>query len=264
MNSGRIPTLCVHRLSFEMANSSLIPHSSSMPQSVVAFADALGTTASSSSDTTAVNFLGRLQRATARVSKRMERIGHLYHIHVRWFSDSIAMSVRFDESAQLVGLLENLAFVQAGYALDGIFLRGAVTVGPHHHSEYIDYGPALAEAVQLEKSRAGNTMRIVLSSSLQHDLHAFGMGNLPVAEDLGDHAYFLDFLGSLDPVTWLTLRSQIEASYHEAEDSNNVRVLQKLAWLASYYNWRTRSPKPLKFALDNRFREVPLPKGGIR
>jgi hypothetical protein len=235
-----------------------------MPQSVVAFADALGTTASSNSATIAVDFLARLQRATDRVSKRMKRIGHLYHIHVRWFSDSIAMSVRFDESAQLIDLLENLAFVQAGYALDGIFLRGAVTVGPHHHSEYIDFGPALAEAVHLEQSRAGNTMRIVLSENLQNDLQVFGVENIPVTEDLEDKAYFLDFLGSLDPVTWLTLRSQIEASYHGAQESNNVRVLEKLAWLASYYNWRTRPPKPLKFALDNRFREVTSPKGGIR
>lgn len=171
------------------------------------------------------------------------------------------MSVRFDDSAQLIGLLENLAFVQAGYALDGIFLRGAVTVGPHHHSEYIDYGPALAEAVQLERSRAGNTMRIVLSPSLQNDLQIFGMGNLPIVEDLGDHAYFLDFLGSLDPVTRPTLRSQIEANYHEAGGLNNARVLEKLAWLASYYNWRTRPQKPLKFALNNSFREVPSPKG---
>jgi hypothetical protein len=194
----------------------------------------------------------------------MKRIGHLYQIHVRWFSDSIAMSVRFDESAQLIELLENLAFVQAGYALDGIFLRGAVTVGPHHHSEYIDYGPALSEAVQLERSLAGNTMRIVLSPSLQHELQVFGLENIPVVEDLQDHAYFLDFIGSLDPVARLTLRAQIEANYNQAVESNDAKVQQKLVWLASYYNWRTRSPKPLKYAPVNCFGKAPSPKGVLR
>jgi hypothetical protein len=234
----------------------LTEHPQSMPLSIVAFADALGTSASSSSGASAITFLSRLQKATELVSQRMERIGSLYQINVRWFSDSIAMSARFDEAAQLIGLLENLAFVQAGYALAGIFLRGAITTGPHYHSEYIDYGPALAEAVGLEHSRAGDTTRIVLSPSLQNDLNVFGLSNLPIAKDLGDDAYFLDFLGSLDPGARPILRSQIDASYREAREADNVRALQKLAWLASYYNWRTRPVKGLKYAQNHDFSEV--------
>jgi hypothetical protein len=232
-----------------------------MPQSVVAFADALGTTASASSATRAATFLGRLQGATDSVSQRMNRIGSLYDIHVRWFSDSIAMSVSFDDRQHLTGLLENLAFVQAGYALNGIFLRGAVTTGPHHHSEYIDYGPALAEAVGLEHSRAGDTTRIVLSPSLEHDLQVFGTQRVPIAVDHGDHACFLDFLGALAPASRLALRSQIEAAYREAKGGRNAGVLQKIAWLASYYNWRTKPPKPLEYALDREFGELPSLRG---
>jgi hypothetical protein len=228
-----------------------------MPHSVVAFADALGTTSTSGSEATAGTFLGRLQGATDSVAQRMSRIGSLYHIHVRWFSDSIAMSVEFDNPVHLTGLLENLAFVQAGYALNGVFLRGAVTIGPHHHSEYIDYGPALAEAVGLERSRAGDTTRIVLSPRLQHDLRGFGTQQMPIVEDLEDGSYFLDFLGALDPASRPALRSQIEARYGEANNGDNARVLKKLAWLASYYNWRAQPSKRLRYALkDRNFREL--------
>lgn len=228
-----------------------------MPHSVVAFADALGTKVTSSSETTAATFLGRLQGATDSVAQRMSRIGSLYHIHVRWFSDSIAMSVHFDDQVHLNGLLENLAFVQAGYALNGVFLRGAVTTGPHHHSEYIDYGPALTEAVGLERARSGDPPRIVLSPRLQRDLHAFGTQQMPIVEDLEDGAYFLDFFKALDPLSRPALRSQIEACYCEAKKGGDEGVLQKLEWLASYYDWRTPPPKRLRYTLKNRnFREL--------
>jgi len=244
-----------------MGKSTVTDQRDIMPLSVVAFADALGTTASASSEASAATFLARLQGATDSVSPRMKRIGSLYQIHVRWFSDSIAMSANFDDLVHLTGLLENLAYVQAGYALNGIFLRGAVTTGPHHHSEHIDYGPALAEVVGLEHSRAGATTRIVLSSSLERDLRAFSILRVPIVEDLGDHAYFLDFLGALDPATRPALRSQIETSCREAKSCGNAGAREKLAWLASYYNWRTKPPKPLRYALDRKFRE-PLSLGG--
>ncbi|MEA2558843.1 MAG: hypothetical protein QOH06_347 [Acidobacteriota bacterium] len=234
------------------ANSTLAASYLDMPQSVVAFADALGTAFSSNSAATAVTFLARLQAATKRVSQRMARIGPLYQINVRWFSDSIAMSIRFDKTSNLVGLLEDLAYVQAEYALEGIFLRGAVTTGPHHHSEYIDYGPALTEAVNLEHHRAGDTTRIMLSPTLQESLSLFGAARLPIVEDLVDQVYFLDFIRSLDPLAGPILRRRIEASYREAEASSE-RTLRKLSWLASYYNWRMRPRKLLRCGLDYGF-----------
>lgn len=233
-----------------------------MPESVVAFADALGTGAASNS-TAAATFLDQLRKATENVSERLSKIGALYDIHVRWFSDSIAMSVGFSDPGQLAGLLKNLAFVQAGYALSGIFLRGAITTGPHHHSDYIDFGPALTEAVQLEKTHAGDGTRIVLSPRLQRDLQAFGMHQLPIAEDLKDKMYFLDFIGALDLAKRPELRSQIETRYQESMSNDDQKILEKLGWLASYYNWRTQSPKPLKYATAHEFREL-HPDGGGR
>jgi len=184
-------------------------------------------------------------------------------INARWFSDSIAMSVTFDDTKSLIDLLENLAYVQAGYAMNGIFLRGAVTVGLHCHSDYIDYGPALTEAVHLEKTFAGAATRIVLSPGLQQDVRAFGTKRLPIVEDLSDHAYFLNFLGALDRVARTALRSQIEMNYGDAQKSGNTRVLEKLAWLASYFNWCARPSKPLEYALDRGFRQLPWSRGVI-
>jgi len=225
-----------------------------MPQSIVAFADALGTAASAASAGTASSFLLRLQGATNSVSDRMARIGSLYKINVRWFSDSIAMSVRLDKSASLAGLLENMAYVQAAYALHGIFLRGAVASGPHHHGDHVDYGPALTEAVGLERALAGDTVRIVLSPALQAQLRAFGTARLPIVEDLDDRLFFLDFLASLDASARPPMREQIERARAAAAASKSAA--RKLAWLASYYNWRTQTRRPLKQALPRAFRHV--------
>lgn len=233
-----------------------------MPQSVVAFADALGTRSSSTSRDTASRFLGRLKEATGCVSERILSIGALYNIHVRWFSDSIAMSVTFNGPSDLVGLLEDLAYIQSGYALNGIFLRGAVTTGPHYHSQYIDYGPALTEAVDLERKHAGDAIRIMLSPKLQHDLQAFGAKGLPIVEDLSDGVYFLDFLGALTPATRPEFRIQIERSYQEVNSHGNQSVIRKLDWLASYYDWRIRPRKPLGAASSAGFRQVAL-NGGV-
>jgi hypothetical protein len=140
--------------------------------------------------------------------------------------------------------------------MHGIYLRGGVTVGLHCHSQYIDYGPALTEAVHLEKTRAGATTRIVLSTSLQQDLRAFGTKRLPIVEDLGDNSYFLNFLGALDQGARAALRSQIQLDYNEANKSGNASVLQKLAWLASYFNWYAPCAESLEFSSIHSFREL--------
>lgn len=227
--------------------------SAAMVQSVVAFADALGTEATADSPATARPFLVRLQKSTSRVSERIEKLEELCRINVRWFSDSIAMSTPLDGTGKLERLLENLAFVQAAYALNGVFLRGAVTVGEHHHSTYIDYGPALSQAVKLERLSAGDTTRIMLSPSLQAHVRGFGPHELPLVEDLKDQAYFLDFIGSLDSVSKQVLREQIEAGNGAARLAGNEKVIAKLRWLASYFNWQTKTRKPIEGASVHEF-----------
>ncbi len=227
-----------------------------MHESVVAFADALGTKAASRVETTAEAFLLRLHNATSLVSTRLGGIARLYNIRVRWFSDSVVMSVRFDEFSQLTALLHNLAFVQAAYALSGVFLRGVVTTGAHYHSKHIDYGPALTEAVDLERSAGGNATRIVLSPRLKHNLLAFHSHISAVVADCEDDVLFLDFLDALEAVSRRELEDEIERSYREAKRGGQADVIQKFRWLASYYNWRTKPLKPLKYELKREFRKL--------
>jgi hypothetical protein len=231
-----------------------------MPHCIVAFADALGTGASTNHDSTAATFLKRLQTATSGISARLGTLSHLHGISVRWFSDSILMSVPFTEGDNLRGIITELGFVQATFAVHGIFLRGAVTKGKHHHSDVIDYGPALVEATNLEKS-AADAARIILSSELQFDvsqLAATGGDPPQVICDLSDGVYFLDFITPLDTAAQAYLRREIELQYRQLlPDSPQAR---KLAWVASFFNWRTLPKLSITFALDRCFEDVCTPQ----
>ena len=66
---------------------------------------------------------------------------------------------------QLGTILMLFAEVQASLAVDGFLLRGAISVGLHYQDQDIAYGPALLEAVDLDKS--GGSPRLVIAPSAE-------------------------------------------------------------------------------------------------
>ena len=79
---------------------------SNMPNSIVAFADALGTSASTRQSSTATDFLERLERATEQIPPQLDSLSRREQIAVRWFSDSIAMSTKLGNGDDLLGLVK--------------------------------------------------------------------------------------------------------------------------------------------------------------
>jgi hypothetical protein len=69
------------------------------------------------------------------------------------FSDNVVFSKPF-VAGDLAWLLQSLAITQLGLAVQGFWLRGAVTVGPLHHDQHIVFGPALNKAYELESEVA--------------------------------------------------------------------------------------------------------------
>lgn len=69
------------------------------------------------------------------------------------FSDNVVFSKPFAES-DVSWLLQSLAITQLGLAVQGFWVRGAVTVGALHHDDHIVFGPALNRAHHLESKVA--------------------------------------------------------------------------------------------------------------
>lgn len=69
------------------------------------------------------------------------------------FSDNVVFSKPFAEG-DVQWLLQSLATTQLGLAVQGFWMRGAVTVGLLYHDEHIVFGPALNRAYLLESKMA--------------------------------------------------------------------------------------------------------------
>lgn len=85
------------------------------------------------------------------------------------FSDSIVVTVNVDDNnihASLSTLLSNLSFVGSKLIIDGILIRGAITVGKIIHTPTgIVFGQGLIDAYHLE-TRAAKYPRIILSDNI--------------------------------------------------------------------------------------------------
>jgi len=118
--------------------------------------------------------------------------------------------------------------------LSGFPMRGAVTVGPLMFSEKFLFGPALVEAVELEK--AALFPRILLSKSVLQYIEPDSLYHSLVLRDADGYA-FLYYLGRK-----IHFPSSLE--WHRqfvqnglAENASRVRERQKYEWLAQYHNF---------------------------
>jgi hypothetical protein len=224
--------------------------------SIVAFADALGTSKQSRSDK-ADEFLAKLLAGGASVRGRVQFLRDT-QIGVRWFSDSLLISCPAHDM-DVSTMLDEVAVFQGAFAAQGIFLRGAIALGKHHHGENIDFGPALTNAVWGEKHVAGDTTSIVILDTLAVAVEqALSAGNPKpkVCRDKEDRRYFLDFIDVLEPPERQMLRTQIETQIGELGGEPGLKdsdVGRKFAWLVAYYNWRTGTANPIAGASAHNF-----------
>lgn len=90
-------------------------------------------------------------------------------VHASAFSDSIVVSIVVEDNninESLSTLLANLAFVGSKFIMDGMLIRGGITIGKIIHNETgVVFGQGLIDAYHLE-SRAAKYPRIILSDKL--------------------------------------------------------------------------------------------------
>ncbi len=137
------------------------PRNAGVPEllrSVVAFVDLLGTSEHASEES-AQETLEKLDASLRRARDQSGIDEALSWFHASWFSDNLSICAplpqprrqgdrSFEESS--LGFV-TVMWLQFRLAIDGFVLRGGITVGPQFADRDVNFGPALVEAVALEK-----------------------------------------------------------------------------------------------------------------
>ncbi|HBA89581.1 MAG TPA: hypothetical protein DCZ75_16820 [Geobacter sp.] len=212
-------------------------------KSIVAFVDILGFSSMIQSDPKGIKYIPIIERAIANaltmanITRQID-VGLDYRI----FSDNICFwfPLKFHPLA-LACMLSVLAEFQLGLLLENLFCRGGVAIGYHYASEHTIYGPALVEAVSLEKTAKHPCIAIaneiiedanLITLSLQtHQYHKIDF----------DGPWFVNYLGKIffiQKEASLRIleehRMIIKSKIVEFADTNNV--LLKYKWIANYHN----------------------------
>ncbi|MGA5695693.1 hypothetical protein [Bacillus cereus] len=177
---------------------------------------------------------------------------------VKVFTDNVVIGwpIYGDGEGELGTTFLNLAEYQFSLALDGFFIRGGVSVGPHFMDEETVFGPELITAYKLE-SQVAVYPRIILSKISKDKVREYisyspqpdNAFNYVLLEDM-DGEWFVNYLNVL--FTWYeddasrddyTLffplleahRNNIERALATYADDH--KLLKKYSWIANYHNY---------------------------
>jgi hypothetical protein len=147
----------------------------------------------------------------------MEETNRFYGRDVVALSDGLVVSARVKSPAQtgmtyydlLMSFIGDLITAQTDCAVRGIFIRGAVAIGPYYYENNILLSPALVEAYKMETEKASYPIIIIKQEDVaelralpginhyakeaEPSLDYFQPFKSPTAEK-GDRFYFLDYL----------------------------------------------------------------------
>ena len=149
-------------------------------QSVVAFFDILGFSEASTSSAAAIDSQHVLDKIVAAIEDSRDFVRQSFpdselaeadHWGIKFFSDNLAFGYPFDSNvadpATTVWFIIRCAQrYQFRMAMNGYFLRGALTQGPICLTDEIIFGRALVECYQLE-SKASIVPRVILTEPLR-------------------------------------------------------------------------------------------------
>lgn len=157
---------------------------------------------------------------------------------VKTFSDNIFVAFPLGSGSkasdeEIVGLFLNelVQQIQQMVRFGNFPVRGGVSVGSLMFTDQFVFGPALVEAVELEKS--ASFPRVLLSKAVLRYIKSNNPRSHLILRD-ADGLPFLDYLGGYaDDIEW----HQAYVQEGLAKYANDIRVRQKYEWLASYHNY---------------------------
>jgi hypothetical protein len=198
----------------------------------------------------------KFERYYNTLVRRIQRLSSGDGWEMKVFTDNIVLGSKCDvkEEWQFFDLFFAIANHQLSMALEGLFVRGGLTVGPLFMDQNVVYGPALLEAHRLENEIACYP-RVVLSDDAKgfvqfqmcyHD----DVENAPQSRAVlidSDGRAFLNYLVAVGDrkrlqVRWKHLRAHkkvVMKNLHEQR--RNARVWDKYRWVAKYHNFFCRN-----------------------
>jgi len=148
------------------------------------------------------------------------------HTELTTFSDCLAISTSTDVDCTL--FFKFLTIVCRDLLTQGFLTRGGVTVGHLCHVENMIFGPALIEAVKLE--REAIYPRLLCSHLLVQHLGDLNQPkpNAIIKDQLGrDVINLLAFVSGSNPAQWADLESSIDRNSTELKNLKEWKHLEK-------------------------------------
>ena len=210
---------------------------------IVAFVDILGFSSMIQEDPKGTKFIPMIEKAIenaltmANITRQVD-IGLEYRI----FSDNICFwfPLKF-HPLSLACMLSVLAEFQLGLLRDSIFCRGGVAIGHHYASENIIYGPALVEAVKIEKTAKHPCIAIANDIIEDASIIRFSLQTHQYHKIDPDGPWFVNYLGKVffvEKEAGLRILEEhrviVKSNIHDFADNNDV--LPKYKWIAGYHN----------------------------
>lgn len=176
--------------------------------------------------------------------------------NLKVFTDNLVIGFPFVDFAfesgepELGVLLQVISEFQVNLAMEGFFIRGAISLGRHYMDENIVFGDALIEAHNLET--LGGPPRIILSNNMK-DLVKKQIG---FYKDVTDSPHFSELLQDADGEIFVNYLDQAFEIFPEgniffevlenhklrveenlANYSDNPHIHEKYEWISRYHNF---------------------------
>jgi hypothetical protein len=169
-----------------------------------------------------------------------------------WFTDNVVAAFpilpgHIDEEPALGSALRAATYIQLRMAVEGFLVRGGIAFGEIHMAPNVAFGPALIEAVELEKQ--ADSPRVLLGDhavELQRKvMKSYREGAAPQIYEMAvdsDGRVFVDYLHfwAQEEHDDSVFRHVFKAHREHAKKGlghPDKRVQAKYEWLAGYHNW---------------------------
>ncbi|NBB81409.1 MAG: hypothetical protein GVY36_18545 [Verrucomicrobia bacterium] len=193
----------------------------------------------------AVEVSGKMKRTSRKASQ---------------FSDSVIVSYKKDEpySAGITSIIMDVHQLQLQMTARGILFRGAITVGKLYHDDSFVLGPALNEAVALEKLAA--YPRVILDAEILEEA-GLKKGEAPgrertissmVAEDF-DGVFFIDYFNVIPDDffdEWYEVYvylSRLRNAVKQLSYKKDPSIKMKHSWMRAKFNSMAKKLEEQKY-----------------
>ena len=221
---------------------------------IIAFIDILGFKSKIDKSVNDLNEMEQIYNALCRIYKikkdndngtmsLREELG----VEITTFSDSAVISYPAERD-NLFYLLLNLIHLQLELVIDGVLIRGGLTIGDLYHDGNIVFGPAMNKAYEME-SKIANYPRIIIDEVAieqyyeycKNDKYSLHDIYCLLKKDNVDNLYIVDMLKQDSELNWYgneyySWLSDMREIIVEGLNNDKLSVKVKYQWLKNYFN----------------------------